>query len=174
MKASPYLVVLAAHLFCAVPASAQDRVSAYVNLFESWCLSRKADPARDWERAYPDDGRSSSQAFSVNGNIVTTYERIYDVTGLSLTQEQHSCAVSDVAPWLTQQEREAVLMEVTELMAVRHPSLQRKDDIDLGWDIHRVWTDGPAGTEAATWGVILMRVGNDLPGTTLTLALPRQ
>ena len=82
--------------------------------------------------------------------------------------------MSDVAPWLTQQEREAVVMEVTVLMAVRHPSLQRKDDIDLGWDIHRVWTDGPAGTEAATWGVILMRVGNDLPGTTLTLALPRQ
>lgn len=174
METQARLASFVLFVICASAASAEDRAAAFVKLFEDWCLSRVDDPARDWERAYPEDGRASSQAFAVNGKFVTTFERIYDASGLSLTQEQHSCAVSDVSPWLSEQDQEAVLAQATQLMATRFPALQRKDDPDLGWDIHRVWTDGPAGTEAATWGVILMRVGQDLPGTTLTLALPRQ
>lgn len=159
-------------LGCATPALAQDRVAAFLDLFETWCLSRKEDPGRDWETAYPENGRANSTAFSVNNIPQAFYKRIYDATGLSLAQEKHSCTVSTEEPAFSTEESAAVLDGLSQIVAQRYPGLLREDDTELGWDISRVWTDGPAGTPAATWGIILMRVGDDLPFTTATLALP--
>ena len=154
----------------------QDRTSAFVELFENWCLPRVEDPARDWQSAYPDNGREFRKTYEADGEVLdslTTHNRIYDDTGLSLEQEQYKCTVSDELPWLSDQERKAVLAKVSALMARRFPALLRTDDDTFGWDIHRVWSDGPAGTPAATWGVILAGDVEDRLPTLLILALPR-
>jgi hypothetical protein len=164
-----------AALLAAAPSVAQDRVAAYLDLFETWCLSRVGGAAPgDWQAAYPEGLRPRTDtAPLLDGRSATFSKRIDDRTGLSLSQEAFTCTVSDEEPWLTGAERAAVLDGVTARIGRRFPSLMVKDDPGPGWDVFRVWTDGPAGTASVTWGVLLMRVGAALPGTSVSVALPR-
>ncbi|SOC10103.1 hypothetical protein SAMN05877809_10567 [Rhodobacter sp. JA431] len=158
----------------ASPGAAQDRVQAYLDMFDTWCLSRLQDPTQDWEAHYPKAGHGVSSHFEVNNIPQSTYKRVYEPFGLALEQEKHTCRVSEEDPKFTLQEGIALQDGLTRLMARRYPDLLVQDDRSLSaFDLNRTWTDGPAGTEKAHWGVIYLKFGGDLEGTGTTLALPR-
>ena len=169
---SKSFIACGAGLFlAATPVFAEDRATAFLTLFENYCLSRIGE---EGPGHLPPEAQAKTTTFTLNGKSITQTRHILRGPELSLDQKATACAVTTEKP-LSDAAASKLAAKLGEKIESRLPSLRPYEQDKLGWKLHRSWLDGIPSTTAINWGVILIHPGTGDPGTdftSVTLILP--